>query len=124
MFKTSNNSRKVWITGVVTATIFLFIGFSSCKKDGETKAVITVNDSVGQPVAGATVVLWQDTTVNPTTGVKSDVNVTKLTDSNGQAEFIFALESYLNIKATKDWRTANGFIRLKEHETVAKTVHF
>jgi len=117
--------RSSWVVGIMTILIFLFIGFSSCKKDGETKAVITVmNDSTGKAEPNVTVNLWQDTTVNTTTGAKSNVNVTKITDSEGRAEFVFALEAYLNIKATKGTKTANGFVRLKEHETVSQTVHF
>src|SRR4051812_34178761 len=97
-----NKNHSLGISGIVAVAILLFAAFPSCKKDGETKAVITVmNDSTGKGEPGATVVLWQDTTVNPATGVKSNVNVKKVTDSDGRAEFVFSLEAYLNIKATK-----------------------
>lgn len=116
--------KHSWLTGTIAAMIFLSFTFFSCKKDGETKAIITVNDSLGNAVDGASVTLWQDTAVNPTTGSQANVRVTKITDGSGHAEFTFALEAYLNITATKDIRTAKGFVRLKEHETVSQTVHF
>ncbi len=118
-----NNRYHFLLTGIITLT-FVSFSFFSCKKDGDTKALITVSDSVGNAVEGATVVLWQDTTVNQTTQTKSNIRVTKTTDSNGRAEFLFALEAYLNITATKGSKTAKGFVRLKEHETVSQSVHF
>jgi hypothetical protein len=112
------------ITGILVTLFFLVLTFSSCKKDGDTKGVVIVNDSIGNVVEGATVTLWQDTTVNPTTGTHSNVRVSNTTDSEGRVEFTFALEAYLNITAVKLNKTAKGFIRLKEHETVTQTVHF
>jgi len=113
-----------WKTGVLLITVSFLLAFFSCKKDGETKAFITVNDASGNAVAGATVTLWQDTSVNQTSHLASNVRVSKTSDGNGHAEFVFALEAYLNITAEKDTNTARGFIRLKEHETVNQTVHF
>src|SRR5262245_19789478 len=52
----------------IRIAVALFIGFSlsfvllqSCKKKNDTKAVITVQDTLGVPVGNATVILWQDT---------------------------------------------------------------
>ena len=56
--------------GLFFAACFLALTFSSCKKDGPTRAIITVVDSVGKPVAGASVSLWQDTAVNKTNDVQ------------------------------------------------------
>jgi len=122
MYKKTGNYS--WLTGIAIALVFLSFTFSSCKKDGETKAVISVKDAAGNPVDGASITLWQDTSVNQTTGSQANVRVTKTADSNGKAEFTFALEAYLNITATKDTNVAHGFVRLKEHETVDQTVHF
>ncbi len=120
----NKSSRKYfWVFGFVVC-LFISLSFFSCKKGGDTKAVITVKDSSGALIAGASVTLWQDTTVSSTTGAHSNLRVTKLTDASGNAEFIFALEAYLNITAVKDPDTALGFIRLEEHKTVSKTVHF
>src|SRR5690349_13045011 len=120
----NNKSRK--FSGITIMIVFLFtsLGFFACKKGGDTKAVITVKDSAGALISGASVTLWQDTTVSSTTGAHSNLRVTKLTDASGNAEFIFALEAYLNITAVKDNDSALGFVRLEEHKTVTKTVHF
>lgn len=112
------------MTGVAIAATFISFALSSCKKTEETKAFITVNDSIGNPVEGASVTLWQDTAVNQVTNNKAIIRVTKTTDSGGGAEFVFALEAYLNITAQKGNKTAHGFVRLKEHETVNQTIHF
>src|SRR5215213_8712870 len=106
--------------GIISLTVFAFASFTffACKKGGETKAVITVKDAAGALVSGASVTLWQDTTVSSTTGAHSNLRVTKSTDASGNAEFIFALEAYLNITAVKDNDSALGFVRLEEHKTV------
>jgi len=50
------------------------------------------------------------------------VRITKKSDAAGRAEFEFKLEAFLNIEVIKNDDTARSFIRLKEHETVTKTV--
>ncbi len=110
--------------GVLLITIFILFAFFSCKKDGETKAFITVNDAQGKGVAGASITLWQDSSINQSSHTQANIRVTKTSDSNGNAEFVFPLEAYLNITATKGTDMTHGFVRLKEHETVSQTVHF
>lgn len=106
-----------WILGV-----FILLAAVSCKKDGPTRAVITVQDSLSRPVQGASVTLWQDTAVNSANGIQSKVRITKLSDAAGKAEFEFKLEAFLNIDVVKNADTSRSFIRLEEHETVFKTV--
>lgn len=113
-----------WKPGIALIATFTLLSFFSCKKDAETKAVITVNDASGKGVEGASITLWQDTSINPNSGIQANIRVTKISDGSGSAEFVFALEAYLNISATKDTNIARGFVRLKEHETVSQTVHF
>ena len=84
--------------------------------------MITVVDSINRPVQGALVILWQDTAVNKSNGVVSELRVSKTTDASGKAEFEFQLEAFLNIDVLYNADTARSFIRLKEHETVNKTV--
>jgi uncharacterized GH25 family protein len=109
-------------TGLLFASCFLALTFSGCKKDGPTRAIITVVDSVGKPVSGANVDLWQDTAVNNTNNVQSTLRVKKTTDASGKAQFDFQLEAFLNITAVKGADTGKSYIRLKEHETVSQTV--
>ena len=117
------NSTGQWMALMVLAS-FAFLTFFSCKKSGPTVAIITVVDSLGRPVGNANVRLWQDTSHSQQTGVQSNINVTKVSDGSGKAQFEFDLEAYLNIEAIKGADSAKGFIRLVEHETEEKTVSF
>ncbi len=110
-----------WVA-LVFIGLFCSMSFFSCKKDGPTKAVITVVDSINRPLQGAKVILWQDTAVNKSNGVASEMRVTKNTDAAGRAEFEFQLEAFLNIDVVYNADTGRSFIRLIEFETVSKTV--
>jgi hypothetical protein len=114
--------KAVFIAPVLTGLLFIGLTFSSCKKTGPTTAVIRVQDSAGQPAAGASVTLWQDTSTSTQTGQQANIRVTRTTDASGRADFEFALEAYLNIIASKNGDTATGFIRLKVHESTEKTI--
>ena len=119
-----NNKKRInRYAGLVILTLFIVIAFLSCKKDGPTKAVVTVLDRFQAPVEGATVTLWQDTAVNNVNGVQSTLRVTKTSDAAGRAEFEFKLEAFLNIEAIRAPDTGRSFIRLKEHETVSASVN-
>ena len=120
--KIKNASR--YLAPVLFSFLFAAFVFSSCKKTGPTIGVILVKDSAGAPAANASVTLWQDTSTSTQTGQPSNIRVTRTSDASGRAEFEFSLEAYLNIEAVKNGDTAKGFIRLKVHETVEKTVHF
>jgi hypothetical protein len=108
--------------GLASVLVFLMIFSSSCSKEEDTIAVITVVDSSGSPVTSATVTLHQDQVINPVTGNQASVRVTQTTGSSGTAEFIFDLEAYLDIDASKGTKTGHAFVRLKQNETVAQTV--
>ena len=104
-------------------TLLVLISSWSCKKSGPADAVITVEDAKGQPVAGARVVLRQDSVVNPTTGIRADVYQEQFTGSNGQAFFSFELEAVLNVEVTKDTLVeTDEYVRLEQNETVRKTI--
>ena len=118
MLKKSGN----YVTPVLVSVVFFALTVSSCKKTGPTDATIYVIDSAGRKVGGVNVTLWQDTSYSTQTGHQSTIRVSKPTDASGRADFEFSLEAYLNVQAIRDSDTAKGFIRLKEHETVDKTV--
>ena len=109
--------------GSVIICFFIAMFLFTCKKDGPTRAVVTVLDVNKSPVSGATVTLWQDTAINTTNGVKSTLRVIKTSDAAGNAEFEFELEAFLNIEVISGPDTGRSFIRLKEHETVTATVN-
>jgi hypothetical protein len=109
--------------GLFMIVLLSIIGAYSCKKSGQTRAVITVLDGNNAAVKGAAVTLWQDTAVNATNGVQSKLRVTKTSDAAGRAEFDFDLEAFLNVEAIKGVDTGRSFIRLIEHETVEQKVN-
>lgn len=108
---------------ILIALSIFATSFFACKKTGPTIAVISVVDSTGRAISGASVTLWQDTAVNSANGVQSSVRVTKLSDAAGKAEFEFTLEAYLNVLAVHNTDSGRAVVRLKEHESVSQTVH-
>ena len=118
--------RKHKGSAIALVVILMFgcLTFMSCKKNGPTVAIITVLDTLGRVVSGASVTLWQDTSHSTQTGLPGIIRVTKTTDVSGKASFEFQLEAYLNIEAVKDSLIATGIVHLKEHETVNETVQF
>lgn len=121
-----NKEKRILSTAtlLVLGLIFSQALLSGCKKNGPTKAVITVNDSLGRPASGATVILWQDTAVSQVSGNTAKIREVMLTDAAGKAEFEFALEAFLNLQAYKNADTVRGFVRLEPNKTVYQTVTF
>lgn len=95
--------------------------FSSCEKEDPTKAVITVFDILGAPVAGATVKLDVDPSATNNT-IVSYLPATSTTDGSGKAEFEFKLEAVLNIEVWNGNDTVTDFIRLEQGKTIEKSV--
>ena len=102
----------------------MIIAFSwSCKKSGPAEAIITVKNSGGQNVAGARVVLRQDSVTNTVTGIRADIYQEQTTGSTGDAIFSFDNEAVLNIQVTKDSISNDDeYVRLEQNKTVRKTV--
>ncbi len=109
-------------TTILILSITAVFVASSCKKTSSCQAVISVQDTLGLPVAGARVVLRQDSVINPTTGVRADILAEGVTAGNGDVNFEIRLEAVLNVEVTKDLQTAKDYIRLEQSETVRKTV--
>ncbi len=110
------NKSFLLILGILS--IFGIIISSSCKKTKPGKAIITVTDSLNQPVYGATVNLNSDN--NPKPGVVKDK---KLTDNNGKTYHEFPLEVILQVEASKGARTApKSNIHIIPGETATLTV--
>lgn len=121
---------------LVVIFCFAFLGinlFNSCKDDDPTVANITVVDTLGRGITGASVILWQDTTLDPSTATASQIaNVpisrrwTKNTSSGGVATFDFPkpdnLERYLNIYASKGALVGRAFVRVEVDKTASQSV--
>lgn len=96
--------------------------FSSCKKTSPANAIITVVDPAGKNVAGAKVILRNDSVQSPTTGAQASVYQEATTDMSGRAEFSFKWEAVLFVTATKGALSKKDYVRLEQSKTVEKTV--
>ena len=112
---------------LVLFALVIVTSVSSCKKAKDTIGVIIVNDSNGLTVAGAYVVLHQDSLISPQ-GNYTNPNLKKedYTDANGRAEFTYELEAILNVGVVKtdgnNTYTGAGIIRLRKGKTETKTI--
>ena len=100
--------------------------FVGCRKKGDTIAKIHVRDSSNQPVVGAQVVLYGESTI----GKNPELFDTTTSNSSGVATFNFD-ETYqlgqagvavLNIDVQKDAMTGQGIIKVEEEVTSEETV--
>jgi hypothetical protein len=105
--------KIVLILILIVPVILIF----SCKKRGETKAIITVVTENDKPVAGATIELHARDIDPP--GV---IEETKTSDSQGRADFVFKNEAIYTVEAVKDTLYGIGTVRLEPHKTVEATV--
>ena len=105
------------------------IGISSgCRKKVDTIAIIHVKNAGDEPVAGAQVVLYGQSTINQPANVT--LYDTTLSNSSGDATFNFndvyqlgqAGVAILNIKAKLGSAVGNGIIKIEEEKTVEETV--
>ena len=84
---------------------------SSCKKEEKCHGLVTVVDTSGIRVGGATVLL-------DAAPVGGQVSYTGVTDANGQVEFEIKLPAIVNITATHDLAypgmTGRGTLRVDE----------
>lgn len=115
-------------------SIFLFlcvlgVAFSyGCRKKQDTLAVVTVLNTNNEPVQGAEVVLYGQSTINqPANVVLFDTSETNV---QGEALFDFndvyqlgqAGVAVLNIEAYKDGAEGTGIIKIEEETTSEETV--
>lgn len=96
----------------------------SCKKTEPAEAVITVLDTLGKPVRGATVTLFQDSLTNQNTGIQANIIDVNVTDINGESLHTIDWEAVLNVEAVKGNQKARDFVRLEQSKTIYKTVRF
>jgi hypothetical protein len=110
----------------VFSALFIFAvsvnSLVSCRKKGDTIALITVRDTANMLVPGARVILFGTSTTDPIqTVVRKD---TATTNSDGVATFNFndvyqlgqAGVAVLDIEAEKDDLTGEGIIKIEQEE--------
>jgi len=109
----------------------LFIGTVtvSCRKKEETIAKIVVRDTSNNPVAGARVIVYGQST----TGQASSVVLYDTTTTNSAGEAIFNFDdvyqlgqagvAVLNIDVSKDGSTGQGIIKVEQETTTTEIVY-
>ncbi len=101
----------------------------SCRKKEETIAKIIVKDASNNPVAGARVIVYGQSTTNQASSVV--LYDTTITNSAGEAIFNFdevyqlgqAGVAVLNIDASKDGNTGQGIIKVEQETTTTEVVY-
>src|SRR5271166_5588141 len=107
---------------LIVAGLFLTVILTpSCSKNQNCTAVVSIIDTGGNPVAGATVTLFK-TNVTQYNGVTANVTQTQISDGSGSTTFTFALPAVLDITATTTTKSGKGEISLQVGETVTQTV--
>ena len=115
--------RSVVNTRLLTLILFsVMITVYACRKTGPADAIVTVVDSTSSPVAGALVILRNDSIVKPVTNQQANVYQSQVTDGSGQAEFSFKLEAVLFVEVSKDTQEVKDDIRLEQSKRVEKTI--
>lgn len=108
----------------------LLIVMPSCRKEGDTIAIITVVDTSGARIPGATVILYGTPSSPDYAGLEIIRKDTQFTDAVGQATFNYteafklgqAGFAVLDIKAEKDTLEGSGIIKVAEETTSEETV--
>jgi len=105
--------------------IITIFSMSSCYEEPLTKGIITVYDSSGNNVVGATVKLFQEEIVGVS---QTNVISTLVSDFNGQTEHIIELEALMNVEAYKLSESSDTIlygastIRLTRGKTIYKNI--
>lgn len=104
----------------VISGVFLGIfSTSSCKKETDCTAIVTITDTNGVAVPNVNLYVGPPA---PIPAGQTAIEQTGLTDASGKATFVFKLEATMDITASIDTRSGNGIVTLKPGETVEKTV--
>ncbi len=119
--------KKNKLSKLLVALILCFLAFasvntlSSCRKNKDCTAIITVIDTAGAVLNNASVRLYYD----PNNG-KGFVESTQATDASGKTTFVFKLQAIFDTDITYGGKTAKkaGIVMLEPGATVSKTLTF
>lgn len=121
--------RKVLLFALAAVILVPFT--SSCNKEKDTLAIITVLDTAGHPVAGAYVKLFANLAHQPQgAGSMDRLTREEMTDSRGHARFDYTQQykqgqagfAVLDIVSFKDSAVGEGIIKILEEEVNEETV--
>lgn len=111
--------KKAVFPVVAIFALLYLVSSSSCKKETDCTAIITVLDTVGAPLSGAKIRLYSSL---PKANLQDQ---TLTSDSKGEATFVFKYEAILDIEVIHDsLGVAEGVVKLVEGETVREKVQY
>lgn len=121
-----NKKFTLLFFGFAAISILVFTG---CRKKKDTLAIISVRNASNQPVSGAQVILYGQSTTGQQALV--DLYDTTTTNISGDATFNFndvyqlgqAGVAVLNIKAVKNGSVGTGMIKVEQETTTKETVY-
>jgi len=123
-----NTSTKFIIGGIFAG--LMVVAISGCKKDQQTIATITVVNSDGEAVPGASVRLYAVSSETPPPPQDVRFDTTQVTNGTGKVSFDFtdyyqegqAGFAVLDIEAKKGSLEGEGIIKIEEMKTNEETV--
>jgi hypothetical protein len=123
-----NTSAKFMMGGIFVG--MMAIAVSGCKKDQQTIATITVVNSDGEAVPGASVRLYAVPSETPPPPNDIRFDTTQVTNGTGKVSFDFtdyyqegqAGFAVLDIEASKGSLEGEGIIKIEEMKTNEETV--
>jgi len=123
-----NTSTKFIIGGIFAG--LMVVAISGCKKDQQTIATITVVNSDGEAVPGASVRLYAVSSETPPPPQDVRFDTTQVTNGTGKVSFDFtdyyqegqAGFAVLDISAKKGSLEGEGIIKIEEMKTNEETV--
>lgn len=109
------------LASIILGAVAFTFPLSSCQKNSDCTAVVTIVDTVGTHLSGASVRLYYD----PKNG-KGFVQSTQTTDGSGKTTFVFKLQAIFDVDVTYGGKTAvkAGIVTLDPGNSVSKTITF
>ncbi len=117
---------KLKLPALLLCLILVSLISPSCQKETDCVAVVKCQDSLGNAVAAADVVLYAKVKNSAGVTYTADITATSPSDNAGEVHFTFKLPAIYDILATKAVGTKTitgiGIIKLEEGTSVEKTV--
>ena len=103
--------------------VAIFSFLPSCKKETDSTVIVTVVDSTGTPVVGATIVLHPDSASLKGKDPLDGQVQSKTSDVAGKAQFVFKYEAILKVDASRGTLSNVGdVVKLEPGKQVEKMV--
>jgi hypothetical protein len=112
--------RNAGVLGILILFAITLSLAPSCKKTGESVAVITVLDSLGKPVQGALVKLTASPQALKT--IAPYLPSIQTSGADGKTYHRLPLEAVLNAEVSKGNLKVNDMVRFKKDDTIYQTI--